>query len=118
MELDLAAIYVEAFLFESVGDVARGYRSEKLVMLARAALEAHRQPVELLRELFGSSFLLGRAAHGRRLHLIDCRLVAFAGLDGSFLWQKEIAAVPFRNLHYVTTCSKLGNIFFQDNFHV
>src|SRR5919197_928412 len=93
VELDLAAVYVEALLLESFGDIAGGYRPEELVVLSRPALETHGHAIELLGERFSASLLLGRAAHGGSFQLLDDRLVAFAGLDGELLGQKKIASV-------------------------
>ena len=45
MQLNLSTIKVEALLFERVGDVARGDRSEQLILLAGTARE-----IELLRQ--------------------------------------------------------------------
>src|SRR5712692_4862069 len=91
MDLDLAAIHVEALLLEGFRDVARGNRAKELIVFAGTALKRNRDSLELLGKRFGSSLLLGGAAHRRSLHLLDDRLVALGGFDGQLARQQEVA---------------------------
>src|SRR5277367_5873720 len=57
IQMHLAAVDVEAFGFESVGDVGRGDRAEEVVVLADLALEYEGHVVELGDQLLGFALL-------------------------------------------------------------
>src|SRR5271163_3440528 len=53
VEVDLAAVDVEALLFELLSDVGRGDRTEEVIVLAGLAGKGERNGVELRDERFG-----------------------------------------------------------------
>jgi hypothetical protein len=101
MQLDLAAIDVEAFFRESVGNVARRHRTEKLIVFAGAALECNRHAFELRSERLCSGLFFGGAANCRGLHLLDNFFVAFRRLYRQLAWQQIIAAIALRDFDYI-----------------
>jgi len=117
MQLDLAAIDVEALLFESLGDVAGGYGSEQLIAFARLAEELHIEPVKLFGERLGFRLLLGGAAHGGGFHLLDDSLVGDRGFDRELPGQEKIPPVSFGDLDYLAAIAQLGHVFFENDFH-
>ena len=113
VQLNFAAIDVEALFLETFGNVARGYRSEELIVLARLAGERHFEPIELLGKFFGFGLLFGLAPHRRSFHLLDDLLVGNRSLDCQFLRQKKIPAIPFGNLHDFSAVAQFGYIFLR-----
>jgi hypothetical protein len=82
VEVNLAAIDIEALGFEGRGDVGRSDRSKQVILFADLALKGELHVIELLRESFGAGLFLCRLAHGSGLHLVDDGFVGTAGLDG------------------------------------
>ena len=101
------------FLRQRVRDVAGRDRSEQLIVLAGAALERNRNAFELLGQLFRLRLLLGGAAHRRRLHLLDDRLVARRSLNRQLARQQIIASIAFRNFHHVAARPSLCTSSFR-----
>src|SRR5262245_3339328 len=117
IELDLAAIDVEPFVLERLGDVGGRDRPEQVVLLARLALEGKAYRVQLFGQSFRIGLFDGGAADGSLLHLLDYGFVGSGGFNGQLARQQVVAAVAFRNLDYVAAVTQLGNIFFQNYFH-
>src|SRR5437868_5161138 len=106
MELDLAAVHVEAVALKSGSNVARSNRTKQLVVLARTTLDGDAHVVKLLGESFGFSFVACRAAYGCRLHLLDDGFIALAGFDGELAGQEEIASVALSHADHVAARSE------------
>ena len=117
VELDLAAVDGEALGLERLGHVTGGDRAEEVVVLAHLAGELERDAGDLAGQDLRLAFLLGGAAHGRSLHLLDHVLVALGGLDGQTAGQQEIASVAVCDLHHVAAMAQFLDVFFQDDFH-
>src|SRR5580698_1000435 len=63
VQLDLAAIHVEALFIERVPDVTGRDRTEQLIVFPGTALERNRETIKLLGQLFRLRLFLGRTAH-------------------------------------------------------
>ena len=118
VELDLAAIDVEALVLQLVRDVGRGDRTEELIVLARLAGEASaRHAGELLAEASASPFSRARRRTAAAfICSMTARLAAVASI-ASFLGMQIVAAIAFGHLHHVTARAQLVYVFLQNDFH-
>src|SRR5208282_1362263 len=107
VQLDLAAIDVEALFLEPFGNIARRDRTEQLIAFARLAQELHFESVELLGQRLGFRLFGGGAAHGGGFHLLDDSLVGGGGLNRQFLGQQKIPPVSLGDFYYLTAVAQL-----------
>ena len=118
LELDLAAIDLEALCGEFGGDIGRGHGAEEVSALARFAGEGEDHGLELSNLLFCLCLLGSGAAGGGGLHLVDDRLVRCGGLQRQLAGQQEIAAVAIGHLDDIAAVAQVSYVFFQNDFHL
>ena len=117
VQLDLAAIHVEALLGQRVADIARRDRSKELIVLARRRWNDTETPSNCFASSSACVFSL---AERRTEAAFICAMTA---LLPSLAWMASlrgrqiIPSISFRDLHHVAARPQLRYIFFQNDFH-
>src|SRR5216683_2898342 len=117
IELDLAALDLDACGGSAIGDVARGHRTVELQGLGRLADEDDLEVAHLGADALGFLATLEVLSLQRLTLRFEVGDVVLGGAQRLLLRQQEVAGVTGLHLHHVAQLTELGHALQQDDVH-